>query len=103
VPYVIDVNPNPDLSPDAGLARQARSAGWSYEDLVGEIIEDALNRHRMDRAASAVERPAQPTSAAPGIAEASPPVAAGVAPAATNGQAGAWIILHPDEAAPESS
>ncbi len=115
VPYVIDVNPNPDLSPDAGLARQARSAGWSYEDLISKIIEDALNRHRIDRAASAVEQPPHPhphPHHPPGIAEAPLPVARGVAPAATNGQeaggggAGgggqAWIILHPDEAEPES-
>ncbi len=42
VPYVIDINPNPDLSPDAGLARQAKVAGWSYEQLIEKIVEEAL-------------------------------------------------------------
>jgi D-alanine-D-alanine ligase len=44
VPYVIDINPNPDLSHDAGLARQARVAGWSYEELIGRVMEEALSR-----------------------------------------------------------
>lgn len=42
VPYVIDVNPNPDLSPDAGLARQASVAGWSYQNLIATIVDHAL-------------------------------------------------------------
>ncbi len=42
VPFVIDINPNPDLSADAGLARQARVAGWSYEELIGKIVREAL-------------------------------------------------------------
>jgi D-alanine-D-alanine ligase len=44
--FVTDVNPNPDLGVQAGLARQAAAAGWSYLDLVGHIVEDALSRAR---------------------------------------------------------
>lgn len=44
--FVTDVNPNPDLGVQAGLARQAAAAGWSYLDLIARIVEDALARAR---------------------------------------------------------
>lgn len=42
VPYVIDVNPNPDISADAGMAKAARHAGMSYADLIDRIVRIAL-------------------------------------------------------------
>jgi D-alanine-D-alanine ligase len=44
-PYVIDVNPNCDLSHQAGgFARAAQAAGLTYDDLILRILEQALIR-----------------------------------------------------------
>ncbi len=47
-PWVIDVNPNCDLSPDAGLPRTARSIGLDYPNIIGHICELAWKRHAAD-------------------------------------------------------
>lgn len=43
-PYILEVNPNPDISDDAGFARSGRTYGYSFDQLVGKIIESALER-----------------------------------------------------------
>jgi D-alanine-D-alanine ligase len=52
--YVLEVNPNPDLSSDAGLTRMARARGWSYGELILRVVEEALQRHERSRAAEAL-------------------------------------------------
>ncbi len=40
--YVLEVNPNPDISEDAGITKAAVAAGMSYRDLLLKIINYAL-------------------------------------------------------------
>jgi D-alanine-D-alanine ligase len=41
-PWILEVNANPDISPDAGLARMAGVAGMDYPGLIKRICESAL-------------------------------------------------------------
>ena len=45
-PYVIEVNPNPDISSDSGFARAAAADGISYDDLLYTIASFALIRKK---------------------------------------------------------
>ena len=46
IPYVIDVNPNCDLSADAGYARAAHSVGIDYPALTRLLVRYALRRRK---------------------------------------------------------
>jgi D-alanine-D-alanine ligase len=42
---VLEVNPNPYLLPSAEFAMAAKESGRSYSDLIGEIVDLALERY----------------------------------------------------------
>ncbi len=42
---VIELNPNPDISPGTGAARQAEAAGMTYAEFIDKIIKLALERN----------------------------------------------------------
>lgn len=42
--YVLEINPNPDISEDVDTAKSATAAGMSYADLIQKIIDFALER-----------------------------------------------------------
>jgi D-alanine-D-alanine ligase len=46
VPYILEVNANPDISPDAGLARSAGVAGFSYPQMIERILTIACKRRK---------------------------------------------------------
>lgn len=42
--YILEVNPNPDISDDAGFARSARAYGLSFNEIIAKIVEYAWER-----------------------------------------------------------
>jgi len=49
VPYVIEVNPNPDISPDSGFVRSAAAYGLNYDKLLYKLADIALERKSYDK------------------------------------------------------
>jgi D-alanine-D-alanine ligase len=46
---IIEVNPNPDISPDTGAARQSAAAGMKYAEFIEKIINMALEKEKHGR------------------------------------------------------
>ncbi|MDW8044564.1 MAG: ATP-grasp domain-containing protein [Nitrososphaerota archaeon] len=44
IPYVIEVNPNPDISLDSGFSRSLRAANIPYPEFIWRVISSALER-----------------------------------------------------------
>lgn len=45
-PWILEVNANPDIAPDAGLARMARVAGIEYGEMILQMCDEAMARER---------------------------------------------------------
>jgi len=42
--YVLEVNPNPDISPQSGMTRAIKVQGITYEEFIGALLERSLQR-----------------------------------------------------------
>jgi len=42
--YVIEVNPNPDISPQSGMSREIKAKGMTYVQFIEGLLEKALQR-----------------------------------------------------------
>lgn len=77
-PYVIDINPNCDLSHEAGgFARAARAAGLAYDGLVARLLDLALARQsHAPRSRTTSRTASREARATPSASSAVPPTAA---------------------------
>jgi D-alanine-D-alanine ligase len=56
-PYILEVNPNPEISDEAGFARCLSSAGLSYQGFVCDLVRHALQRGPTPLASLGMSRP----------------------------------------------
>ncbi len=45
IPYLLEVNVNPDISPGMGASRSAKTHGWEYSEFMGQIARAAAARY----------------------------------------------------------
>jgi D-alanine-D-alanine ligase len=57
--FVLEANPNPDISEDAGFMRAARASGRTFAGTINEILNCAVERCRVIEHARAIERSKQ--------------------------------------------
>ena len=48
IPWVIEVNPNPDISPDSGFVRAVEASGKNHQELLFTIANFALTRKKIN-------------------------------------------------------
>lgn len=48
-PYILEINPLPGLNPGySDLCVEAQADGWTYEELVNRILDEAIERYELD-------------------------------------------------------
>ncbi len=63
--YILEVNPNPNLSEGTGIARSAEADGMTFSALLGEIVESALARTKGTKQVSLKSLVGKPSNPVP--------------------------------------